>query len=205
MKKGFKTLMIGLMAAGMLTACSEESRLAKQVTGSWASSPERIADPSAISASMVRILDFVKDSDSAGGQLVMSGLITVNSTVNATSPTINTPISYSASGVATVQGEWAAHDDDEIILMLDPATFNLQVDPQAVVLDYNLIDGNSQATTDSLKPALMTELRAQMRRMVETQFFNAGKIDDIKVKDGMMSCEIDDRDVTFRRQEGEAK
>lgn len=205
MKKGIKTLIAGLMAAGVLTACSEETRLAKQVNGSWASSPERIADPTAENASMVRILDFVKDADRAGGQLVMSGLITVNSTVNAVNPTLDTPISYSASGVATIQGEWTAHDDDEIILVLDPSTFSLQVDPQAVVLDYNIADGNSQATTDSIRPSIVAGLRTQMRNMVETQFFNVRKIDDIKVKNGMMSCEIDDRDITLRRQTGEAK
>ena len=201
MKKELKALMIGAVAAGMLTACSEETRLAKQVNGSWASSAERIFDPAAESASMVRVIDFVKDADRAGGSLVMSGLITVNSTVNVTNPTLDTPISYSASGVATVSGEWTAHDDDEIMLFIDPTTFSLKVDPEAVVLDYSVVDGDSRPVTDSIKPSIVDLLRTQMRSMVETQFFSARKIDDIKLKDNMMSCEIDDRDVTLRRRQ----
>ncbi|MDE6352090.1 MAG: hypothetical protein K2K88_02965, partial [Muribaculaceae bacterium] len=134
-----------------------------------------------------------------GGTLTMSGLISVNSTVPQ-GDGIESPISYTASGVATIQGEWTVDDDDEIKIFLDGTTMKIDVDPDGVVLDYNVLTGTSTPDTTAIKPVLAGMVKKAISTGVETKFFNAKKIDDIKIKDNIMSCEIDDYDITLRRQ-----
>lgn len=183
----------------MACSCDSKSKLANDINGTWASSPDRLADNTGSSASIIRILEFDKLPDQAGGTLVMSGLISVNSGIPQ-SGEINMPISYTASGVATITGQWTVIDDDEIAVVLDGTTLKVDVDPQGVVLDYNVLSGSSAPDTTAIKPALAEMVKKVITNGVQTQFFNAKKIDDIKIKDNMMSCEIDDHDITLRRQ-----
>lgn len=183
----------------MACSCDSKSKLANDINGTWASSPDRLADNNGSSASIIRILEFDKLPDQAGGTLVMSGLVSVNSGIPQ-SGEINMPISYTASGVATITGQWTVIDDDEIAVVLDGTTLKVDVDPQGVVLDYNVLSGTSAPDTTAIKPALAEMVKKVITNGVQTQFFNAKKIDDIKIKDNMMSCEIDDHDITLRRQ-----
>ncbi|MDE6225516.1 MAG: hypothetical protein K2M25_05200, partial [Muribaculaceae bacterium] len=113
---------------------------------------------------------------------------------------IDNPISFTASGVATISGEWTVEDDDEIAIFLDGSTMKIDVDPDGIVLDYNVLTGTSAPDTTTVKPVLAQMVKKAISGGVETKFFNARKIDDIKIKDNMMSCEIDDYDITLRRQ-----
>ncbi|MDE6644030.1 MAG: hypothetical protein K2K27_08025 [Muribaculaceae bacterium] len=183
----------------MASSCNSDSKLAKDINGTWASSPERLTDNIGNSSSIIRILEFNKLPEKNGGTLTMSGLISVNSTVPQ-GDGIESPISYTASGVATIQGEWTVDDDDEIKIFLDGTTMKIDVDPDGVVLDYNVLTGTSTPDTTAIKPVLAGMVKKAISTGVETKFFNAKKIDDIKIKDNIMSCEIDDYDITLRRQ-----
>lgn len=182
-----------------LAACNGKAGLAEKVSGSWASSPERFVDNQASSASIIQIIEFVREPGKTGGTLTMSGLFSLMSAVPESAAVVQ-PISITASGVATIEGEWTAQDDDEIAIFLDGSTLKISVDPDAVVLDMNLLSGTSQPDTTSLRPAIARSVEKQIKSAVETQFFNARKIDDIKIKDNIMSCEINKRDLTLRRQ-----
>ena len=183
----------------MACSCDSKSKLANDINGTWASSPDRLADNNGSSASIIRIIEFDKVPDQSGGSLIMSGLISVNSAVPQ-GQGIDMPISYTASGVATITGQWSVIDDDEIALVLDGSTLKVDVDPQGIVLDYNVLSGTSAPDTTAIKPALAEMVRKVITNGVETRFFNAKKIDDIKINNNMMSCEIDDQDITKRRQ-----
>lgn len=197
--KKFLQLIPAVALMVMACSCDSKSKLANDINGTWASSPDHMADNNGSSASIIRIIEFNKLPDKAGGTLVMSGLVSVSSGVPQ-SDEIDMPISYSASGVATITGEWNVIDDDEISIFLDGTTLKVDVDPQGVVLDYNVLSGTSEPDTTAIKPALAAMVKKVITNGVQTQFFNAKKIDDIKIKDNMMSCEIDDQDITLRRQ-----
>lgn len=198
MKKIFKSIALITLAA-FITSCDSKSKLADDVSGTWSSSPEKLIDNDASSASITKIIEFIKTPEQSGGELILSGLISITTQLPQ-SPEINQPISYSASGVATIQGEWSAQDDDEIAIFLNAKTLSINVDPQSVVLKYDILTQTSAPDTAQLKPAMAESIKAQISHAVETQFFNAKKIDDIKIKDNIMSCEINDRDLTLRRQ-----
>ncbi|MDE5572184.1 MAG: hypothetical protein K2H32_06995 [Muribaculaceae bacterium] len=183
----------------MASACDSHSKLAKDINGTWASTPERLTDNIGNSSSIIRILEFDKLPEKNGGTLIMSGLISVNSAVPQ-GDAVDSPISYTASGVATISGEWTVQDDDEITIYLDPSTMKIDVDPEGVVLDYNVLTASSAPDTTAIKPALASMVKKAISTGVETKFFNAKKIDDIKIKDNIMSCEIDDYDITLHRQ-----
>ena len=183
----------------MASSCDSKSKLAKDINGTWASSPERLSDNVGNSSSIIRILEFDKLPDKNGGTLIMSGLISVNSALPQ-GDAIDNPISFTASGVATISGEWTVEDDDEITIFLDGSTMKIDVDPDGIVLDYNVLTGTSAPDTTTVKPVLAQMVKKAISGGVETKFFNARKIDDIKIKDNMMSCEIDDYDITLRRQ-----
>lgn len=196
-----KTIFAATFAAFLLSlsSCDSKSKLADDIAGSWASSPERFVDNQASSASIIQIIDFTKDQSKTGGTLTMSGLFSIMTAMPQSDRAIQ-PLSVTASGVASIAGEWTVIDDDEISVFLDAKTLNVNVDPSAVVLDDNLLTNESTPDTTSLKPALARSIEAQIKSAVGNQFFNVRKIDDIKIKDNIMSCEINKRDLTLRRQ-----
>lgn len=136
---------------------------------------------------------FVRNSDSK-----TSGVVTQTSqvavilpfTTNATDSAGNTPVSVTASALATVTGVWSAVDDDDIMLSFDMNTLKIDVDPDAEYLyaDPRLstdiprvqpIDGNVRSAVTALVKKGMTDVVGNIR-----------EIEDVKVKDGMMRCEI---------------
>lgn len=198
MKKYLQFLPV--IALAITTAsCDSKARLANDISGSWASSPETLANTTSGSITAINIMEFIKTPGQNGGELTISGLLNSNAQLPQSQGIVQ-PISYSASGVATIQGSWTAHDDDEITVFLDGNTFNINIDPDAVVLDYNLLSGESAPDTTTLKPAVISHIKNEMTNAIRTRFFNTKKIDDIKIKHNMMSCEINDHDVTLRRQ-----
>lgn len=180
-------------------ACDSKAQLANDISGSWASSPETLTNTTSGSITSINIIEFIKTPGQNGGELTMSGLLNTNAQLPQSQGIVQ-PISYSASGVATIQGSWDVHDDDEVTVFLDGNTFTIQIDPDAVVLDYNLLSGESAPDTTTLKPAIINHIKNEMTNAIQTRFFNTKKIDDIKIKHNMMSCEINKHDVTMRRQ-----
>lgn len=198
MKKIFGAITACMMVLAM-SSCDSRQTLAKEVNGSWSASPDRITETQTMSTGVIRIIDFVKKPSEAGGELIMSALVSVSSQLPMTD-SVAQPVSMTASGVATVRGSWAAHDDDEIVIVLDAETFNVQVDSSAVVLTSNFLFNEKTADMAQLKPGAIEMVKNQITESVRDDFFSIRKIDDIKIHDNMMSCEINNVDFTLRRQ-----
>lgn len=201
MKKIFASIATALMILG-LSSCDSRQTLAKDINGSWSASPDKITETEFMTTGVIRIVDFIKAPSQAGGDLTLSALVSVTSQIPPTD-SITQPVNMTASGVASIRGTWAAHDDDEIIVVLDPETFTVQVDPSAVVLNVNTLTGENTPDLAAMKPGVVEMVRSQINTAVRNDFFSIQKIDDIKIHDNMMSCEINHRDITMRRQAAE--
>ncbi|MDE6093381.1 MAG: hypothetical protein K2F61_01210 [Muribaculaceae bacterium] len=198
-----------IAAATLLTAlaaCDSEAKLAREVTGTWASTPEKLIDSDALSAATIHMIQFTPSlSDNKSGDLQMTELISVTNAVQTDTISILEPYSVSAAGLATLNGSWAVIDDDEISLHLDESTLDVSIDPDATLLSINELTNATTTSVDSLKPIVTANLKRQITQLVKNRIFDINKIDDIKITGNLMSCEINRRDITFRRQDSVIK
>lgn len=198
--KGILAAALTVAAAVSLSSCNSKSRLAKEIEGVWAGNPERIADRDAAYSTMIKTFEFQVDDSGTGGTVIITALIDVQNSVPQ-SPQLVQPIEVSAAATASVTGSWKAVDDDDVIITLDTATKQVKVDPDAVTLNYDVLDGDSAPDVTPLKSAAATVVDRQVNDAVTANILNINKIDDIKVHDKVtMECEINDRDLTLRRR-----
>ncbi|MDE6491262.1 MAG: hypothetical protein K2L49_08915 [Muribaculaceae bacterium] len=179
-----------------LTACNPEAKLAKDLEGSWTGAPEKLADDANTSATCIPVYTFVRSENESGGTVTIDALI---STAGNTASGAIGQVSLSASGKATVNGKWRATDDDEIFISLEPTSLQVSVDPEAVEMAFSPLSGNDQPAVDSLKPAMIPVIRTLMTTAMQRKLVELNKIDDIKIKNDIMTCEIGKRDLSFHR------
>ena len=199
-RSGSMSLCIGALAAVLtLSSCTGKEKLAREVKGTWSSAPEQIQNTGASQTTMVRVIDFAPAADSAEGTLTMTALITVDN-VLPSSDKIDTPLTITASGAATVNGVYQAKDDDDIIINLDYSTLQVSIDPQAVQLNYNILTDNDTSALETLRPGAMQLATKQIEQCARIVFANINEIEDIRIHNDLMSCEMGHKDLSFRRQ-----
>ena len=199
MKKFTSVICATAAVAGMLTlmtACDTKAKLAESVQGKWTGNPEKMLDTGAASASMVRTLEFTKGAADTEGSVTMTAMITVENTMQS-NDSIVTPLQITASGVATITGVYQAKDDDELTISLDATSMNVNVDPDAVKLNYNIATATSAPLVEKLKPGAAILATQQINRAAQNAFSNITEIDDIKIEGSIMRCEINHTDLTF--------
>jgi len=201
MKKFTSVICATAAVAGMLTlmtACDTKAKLAESVQGKWTGNPEKMLDTGAASASMVRTLEFTKGAADTEGSVTMTAMITVENTMQS-NDSIVTPLQITASGVATITGVYQAKDDDELTISLDATSMNVNVDPDAVKLNYNIATATSAPLVEKLKPGAAILATQQINRAAQNAFSNITEIDDIKIEVSIMRCEINHTDLTFTK------
>ncbi len=201
MKKFTSVICATAAVAGMLTlmtACDTKAKLAESVQGKWTGNPEKMLDTGAASASMVRTLEFTKGAADTEGSVTMTAMITVENTMQS-NDSIVTPLQITASGVATITGVYQAKDDDELTISLDATSMNVNVDPDAVKLNYNIATATSAPLVEKLKPGAAILATQQINRAAQNAFSNITEIDDIKIEGSIMHCEINHTDLTFTK------
>lgn len=112
------------------------------------------------------------------------------------------PYQVDVAATASIRGRYVAEDDDDddILLHLDPSTLQVNVDPAGVTFSENILTGLQRPTLDSLTMQTVDAWRVLITSAIRDEFYKYQKIDDIKVHHGdMLSCEVADRDYTFRR------
>lgn len=200
-----KTILnIAVVAAGMMSAfgfssCDSKQKLSEELSGVWTGQEETLTNTGAARASMVRMLQFTPTGSKGEGDFTMTAYITVNNTMPATDEIV-TPITITASGTATITGVYQAKDDDELILNLDASSLTIDVDPEAVELKYDVLTQQSAPEIETLKPAAEVLVNQQIEHSARSAFSNLTEIDDIKISNNLMSCEMRHTDLTFRRQ-----
>ncbi|MDE5608569.1 MAG: hypothetical protein K2I64_06520 [Muribaculaceae bacterium] len=192
------------VAAGAIafTSCNEKAKLADSLTGTWSSAPERIATADTRATTTVeRTLTFLNDeSSNTGGDVDATVKFSILTGTQLQAADVQ-PISITAEGTASVSGRWEATDDDEIVVNWNFSTLKVNVDPDAVSLDYDVVTQNDSETLMTLKPAVIKALTATISSAMPTEVFNFGKVDDIKFINNSTSlkCEIGDKDYVFNR------
>jgi len=199
MNKIFASTLLATSVA-LITSCNEKARLADAVNGSWSGQAERVETPNShLTTTVTRTLTFSSDPDSStGGTFDATALFSVESGTQLQAATIQ-PIAVTINGTATISGHWEAIDDDELAISFDNKTLKLDIDPDDVILEYDIATQTSQPINGITKPDIAATVKRSMTTVMNHSVFNFGKIDDIKIKGSLLSCEIDNKDYTFHR------
>ena len=202
---------IAVAAAVVVLCLAACSRLAN-IEGTWNGAPVRYEQPTAsgavgsdgavatnVSTQIATNMTFVPDAQKSGAGTVefMSNVDVIN-TVPFEGKLVD-PFEINIGATAVCTGTYHFEDQDDIVIAIDPASIKVDIDPQAVNYSENIATGQDAAQIDSLRPALVRQYTRQLLPLMKDYSSKITRIDDIKVKDGIMSCEINDRDLTFRR------
>ena len=193
-----KALFLPLLAGLFVVSCDSKARLAEDIEGAWTSTPEQLQSSPGSQSTLVRVLDFRRESGGAEGTVTVKALVTVDNVVGGDN-VAEAPMSVTASGVATITGQYQAEDDDDLLITLDYTTMSVSVDPQGVMLSVNPLTNGESPDVETLKPAAVNLATQQVTRAAQTAFSNVAKIEDIKISKNLMSCEIGHKDLTFRK------
>lgn len=196
------SVIMAMIAAIAISSCDDRP----DIVGSWSGMPSRIDGISAASNAdaTISITFFADDNgNNDSGSLMISALIDANQPVSGQDSFNNAPYEVSVAATATIKGNWTFedHEDDDVLITLDPNTLAVTVDPNGVTFSSDILTGTQQPQLDSLTTATATMWKQSISKSIGNSFYNIRKISDIKIKNGIMSCEINDRDITFRKTE----
>jgi len=186
----------------IFSGCNEKAKLARQIEGTWTGTPtaqnrQTTGIPETTTTKTIRFDIGPKKTD---GKLHIEELVSISYSKFTDLAEGHTPLlSISASGTISADGTWTASDDDEIIIYIDPQSIKAEVDTSSVALGYDTLSPNSTADIAAIKPAATEDIRQKLIAFAGTEFSNINKIDDIKVINDIMSCEIGNSDLTFKR------
>ena len=200
MKKILIALGCFALGAVIVTSCDSKSKLAADIQGAWTGNPEKVLDTGAAAATMVRVLEFSPGETSTEGTVTMTAMITVDNTMQFNDSLV-TPLTITASGNASITGVYQIKDHDDILISLDHTSMQVNVDPDAVTLNYNVMTGDSAPMVEKLKPGATILATQQINQAANGIFANITEIEDVKVKNSIMTCEIGKRNLAFSRSE----
>ncbi len=190
------------LTAALYSSCDNRA----DISGVWSGTPtrvENIAGADLANATMTFVFsnDSVDDSND-GGSVFISALIDANQAVSSKDATLDSPYEVSVAATATITGKWSyeAGEDDDIVIVLDPQSLQVKVDPHGVTFSNDILTGTQQPVLDSLSTATAAAWTKSISAAMSTKFHSISKLSDIKINNGIMSCEINDRDYTFRKQ-----
>ncbi|MCM1356506.1 MAG: hypothetical protein NC212_08900 [Staphylococcus sp.] len=194
-----------LFATLSLVSCDETARLAKELPGSWAGTPENISDNSLVTASIIETLDINADNSvvakgSRGGVITIAGMLSVTTQVVSDEPDLVEPLSLTAAAKSLISGTWTVIDDDEVVLVLDLSTLNVDVDPSSLVVTNNLVTATPNPKVESLKASVLNTIGESMKRALYNRYTSIRRLDDVKVKGPLLKFEIGKTDCVFTRQ-----
>ena len=112
------------------------------------------------------------------------------------------PISLTASGYAMISGTWQAISADRVELVLDQNSLTVRVDPDAVIINADMLTGGSApADLTALKPRLSRIISDQLRDAVVQRYKPEMTMTSVSVKDGTtLKFKIDKTPYSLARQ-----
>lgn len=187
-----------------LTACDKTP----DVQGGWQGSvtPLELNDNGGVSAGqnvssqVVTNLSFVRDAEGKTGMVEFQSNIDI---INATpfNQQAVSPYEINIAATAVATGQYRFVDDDEMTVVIDPASVKVTVDPDAVTYGANVLTGQEMpAQVDSLKAQSVRNIQAMLTQKMRLYYGQFAKIDDIKVHGSVLQCEVADHDLTFQRK-----
>lgn len=186
--KNFKLFGVIALAALGLSSCDVRPK----VQGAWQG--EVTQNMPGDVRSMLATYTFEKDGSATASYLwnIAQPLQQTDSIVAA--------YEVSISGTASMSGTWRyAHDeDDEVVITFDPASVQVNVDPDGVQYRENMLTGTQAPALEDLKPAI-AEKYGEMIRQDFTANGLTLRLDDIEIKGQTMKFEINDVDYFFKK------
>ncbi len=186
-----------LGAIVLSTSCSRMQDYA----GAWQGLPVRLEGVSGASdASSVVTIDFApSDSKNGSGDVMLLATFDVSQAVESGSPFIaDQAYQVDVAATASISGRYVPEDDaydDDLLLSLDASTLKVNI-----TFSQNVLTGLQQPALDSLTAQTVDAWRVRVTSAIREEFSKYQKMEDVKVHHAdMMSCEIADRDYTFRR------
>lgn len=191
-----------LGAIVLSTSCSRMQDYA----GAWQGLPVRLEGVSGASdASSVVTIDFApSDSKNGSGDVMLLATVDVSQAVESGSPFVaDQAYQVDVAATASISGRYVPEDDaydDVLLLSLDASTLKVNIDQAGVTFSQNVLTGLQQPALDSLTAQTVDAWRVRVTSAIREEFSKYQKMEDVKVHHAdMMSCEIADRDYTFRR------
>jgi len=187
-------------------SCNEKARLASEVEGTWSGAPTVLDNVTTGDYSIIDTFTFQCDSTDEGGKIYISSML--NGTIAYTHPTysLNQPISADVSGSAMISGSWKAIDDDEIAVIIDPASLTVNINPVEMILTSDILTQKTENNPEDMPAAVSLQAKTGFERALRPYYSRINHLDDVKVKDGtVLKFEIGDTDYAMMRQGGTSK
>ena len=183
-------------------SCDESTRLARNVCGTWAGTPESLESGNVSSSTIIESYIFTAGDEQTGPK---GGNITITGNVSSTIPVASDnpatgQASISVAATTSIQGTWVAIDDDEISLNLDSRTIQVKIDPDAVMVTNDLMSESGNQAIDSLSTQVISGITRQIHSAIEMRYMSIRHLDDVKIKGPLMKFEISDIDYVLTRQ-----
>lgn len=191
---------IGLAFA--FASCEQNAK----ISGTWSGTPEHFgqtgtADVSgtvAYSQIVSRLQFDPQDDKNQTGTIGITSDITIMDDIAPDSSVVNT-YEASISATASIEGTYRFTSDDDIAVALDFNTLQVYVDPEAVTYNIDVLTQEQEPKLEAMRQSLARKYADRIKMMLRAEYAKYQKIDDIKVSHGIMSCEINDHDYTFRQ------
>lgn len=201
--------LIGSMFMATLPSCGrEEKRLAREVAGVWAGTPETFTDSQAVTVTVTDTYTFgtdtatISDGKFPVGPLAVTAVISMDTQVMPEGDDVTEPLALSAAAMASARGTYSVVDDDEITLSIDPASISVNVDPEQVVtVGSPLTAASTDARINSMRPAIAANLQARLRDALARRYGGMTLMEDVKIKGNLLKYEMGHEDFTLTRQE----
>ncbi|MBD5317115.1 MAG: hypothetical protein HDS11_05560 [Bacteroides sp.] len=177
--------LLSLLAIGAaFQSCDNASTLSKELDGSWSGAPEPLFDSGASSATIIETWTFApSDSSDTSGSLILTALTSVTGSISGAEG-ISVPVSVTASGYATVTGSWEALSVDRVNVALDPSSMTVKVDPDAVIINADVIgDAAAAPNVATLRPQLAESIKTQMEKAVSQRYADINQLTSVSVTD----------------------
>ncbi|MDE5554820.1 MAG: hypothetical protein K2J10_06520 [Muribaculaceae bacterium] len=190
-----KTSLLILSAACLIGMSSCDNRV--NIQGEWQSSTIKLDLPN--TATSTATMSYTFNSD---------GTVNLASEINITEPlspvTIDNsniePYMASVSATSSISGTWqyAKDENDEVVIIFDDSTFQLNIDPEAVEISVNETTDTEVSTNIDMKAAVVQRYKALLTPEMKATYTKFSRLDDIKVDKNFLNCEIADHDYIFR-------
>lgn len=187
-----KTVLI--LAAGALMmvagACTDGSKLAGEMEGSWSGAPERFTVSEAATATMTPIYTFELGSDNQkGGDVTVAMMVSAIMPVNSPMDQVVLPFQVTVSAVGTVEGAWSV-DGDDVNLDLNLNTLNVNVNPDNVTTADDALTDQTMSYWQTNRPAVAKNLESQISAALGTRLLAMRRFEDVKIKDDVLSYKM---------------
>lgn len=194
-------------AAAAMTLCMASCDKTPDLTGVWEGAPSQLMQSGTrdvsgtLASSQIasRIIFTPSQDNKRMGSVSITSDITLMDAVPADSMVVST-YEVSVSATSSIAGTYHFEDgdDDDVLIALDNSTLQVNVDPEAVTYNVNVLDGVQSPELEKMRPALAQRYQQHLKTALQLEYAKYQKLNDVKVKNGILSCEINDRDFSFR-------